>query len=61
MKKYYLVATKLNNRSFITADSPTEDFEKAKLLAAQYKNSSLWQGAEIAILADNIEIERIPV
>ena len=56
--KSYLVATKLNGRSFIMPDSATDDFEKAESLAKQYANSPLWQGAELVILWNNTEMER---
>jgi hypothetical protein len=58
MHETYLVATKLNGRSFITGDLP-KNFEEAKSLAKRLAGDSLWQGSEIVILWDNIEIKRM--
>jgi len=59
-KEWYLVATKLNNRSFITADPPMDSLEQAKSLAKRYASDPLWQGSEIVVLWDNVEVKRIP-
>ncbi len=58
-KKYYLIAVKLNNRSFITPDPPIYDLSEAESLASKYFKSGQWQGVEIVtVWHDGTEIER---
>jgi len=59
-KEWYLVATKLNNRSFITGDPPMDNFEETESLAKRYASDPLWQGSEVVVLWDNVEVKRIP-
>jgi hypothetical protein len=59
-KEWYLVATKLNNRSFITGDPPMDSFGEAESLAKRYASDPLWQGSEIVVVRDRIEVKRIP-
>jgi len=61
-KEWYLVAAKLNDRSFITADPPMDNCEEAESLAKRYASDPLWQGSEVVVLSrDNVEIKRIRV
>ncbi len=59
-KEWYLVAAKLNNRSFIMADPPMDNLEQAESLAKRYASDPLWQGSEVVVLWDNVEVKRIP-
>ena len=52
----YLVAVRLNNRSFITAEPVMDSKKEAHQLALQYSNDPLWQGVEIVTLWNRIEV-----
>ena len=61
-KEWYLIAAKLNDRSFITGDPPVNNLEEAESLAKRYASDPLWQGSEVVVLSrDNVEIKRIRV
>ena len=62
VKSWYLVARKLRDRSFISADPAIDVREKAEALARRYAADTLWTGAELVVIDRNgIELERVPI